>query len=210
MSLLIKSLSIGNVQPLNIPIVWTSSPKFIDGKLNTSEFVYRLNLPSIEERFNDQGKQLLDISDPKKRYTTHKVSEVFKPEWVFWRDITWRVVVRFYKDNYTGRVHNDGHPNIWGINWVVSGYATVSFWDLSKIDSIDIVPDEQNNLISVYNTSQPPCKTYIMPPGAYLINAGLPHLASGFNKRLVFSLRMIPNPKSTWDKVVNHFSDLII
>ena len=113
----------------------------------------------------------------------------------------------FYKDNFTGRIHDDGNCNKWGINWVVSGYATVSFWNLSKIDTVITVNDEQNCPINVYRTSHPPCKHYIMPRGAYLFNAGLPHLPSGFNKRLVLSLRARNMP---WDKVVQHFSEFII
>jgi hypothetical protein len=132
---------------------------------------------------------------------------MFKPEWLTWYGINWTGITRFYKDNFTGRIHDDGNCNKWGINWVVSGYAVVSFWNLSKIDSVITVNDEQNHPINVYSTSRPPCKHYIMPPGAYLFNAGLPHLPSGFNKRLVLSLRAKSMP---WNQVVNHFSDLII
>ena len=199
---------IGDTQSsVNLPI-WKPISKFIDGKLNTSEFIYKLNLPSIEERFNDQGLRLLDIVDhTKTSYTMHLVDNVFKPEWVNWHRIHWVDITRFYKNNFTGRIHDDGSNNIWGINWVVSGYATVSFWNLSKIDSVRPVNDEQNKSINVYSTAQPPCKHYVMPPGAYLFNAGLPHLPAGFNKRLVFSLRARNMP---WEKVVQHFSEFII
>ena len=199
---------IGNTQSsVDLPI-WKPISKFIDGQLNTSEFIYKLNLPPIEERFNDQGLQLLDIVDPNKTsYTIYSVDNVFKPEWINWYGITWGDITRFYKNNFTGRIHDDGGNNRWGINWVVSGYTTVSFWNLSKIDSLRTVNDEQNHPINVYSTAQPPCKHYIMPPGAYLFNAGLPHLPSGFDKRLVFSLRAKNMP---WEQVVQHFGDLII
>lgn len=196
----------GFVPPTNMVATWTSSPKFIDGKLNTSEFVYKLNLPPIEERFNEYGNQLLDISKPMSMYTDYPVSKVFKPDWIKWHGIEWIDVVRFYKDNYIGRIHDDGHHDKWGINWVVSGYATASFWNLSKIDSIQRVHDERDKPINIYKTSQLPCKHYVMPPGVYLFNAGLPHLPAGYNKRLVFSLRSKNMP---WEKVVNHFSEFI-
>lgn len=197
--------NIGYTQPSDTEPEWKSISKFIDGKLNTSEFVYKLNLSPIDERLNDQGKQLLDISNPAKRYSV--ASTVIKQEWLNWYGINWTDITRFYKDNFTGRIHDDGTCNTWGINWVVSGYATVNFWNLSKIDSVITVNDEQNFPINVYSTSRPPCKHYIMPPGAYLFNAGLPHLPAGFNKRLVLSLRAKDMP---WGQVVNHFSDLII
>ena len=199
--------TMGYTQPSDTVPEWKSISKFIDGKLNTSEFVYKLNLSPIDERLNDQGKQLLDISNSSKKYTKHPVDTMFKPEWLNWYGINWTDITRFYKDNFTGRIHDDGNCNKWGINWVVSGYATVSFWNLSKIDSVITVNDEQNFPINVYSTSHPPCKHYMMPPGAYLFNAGLPHLPSGFNKRLVLSLRAKNMP---WSQVVNHFSDLII
>lgn len=199
--------SIGYTQPSDTEPEWKSVSKFLNGQLNTSEFVYKLNLSPIDERLNDQGKQLLDISNPVKKYNVYPADTVFKPEWLNWYGINWTAITRFYKDNFTGRIHDDGNCNKWGINWVVSGYATVSFWNLSKIDSVITVNDEQNHLIKVYNTLHQPCKHYIMPPGAYLFNAGVPHLPSGFNKRLVLSLRAKNMP---WSQVVTHFSDLII
>lgn len=198
---------IGYTQPSDTVPEWKSISKFIDGKLNTSEFVYKLNLSPIDERLNNQGKQLLDISNPTKKYSTYPVDTVIKPEWLNWYGINWTDITRFYKDNFTGRIHDDGNCNKWGINWVVSGYATVSFWNLSKIDNVITVNDELNCSINVYRTSHPPCKHYVMPPGAYLFNAGFPHLPAGFNKRLVFSLRARNMP---WEKVVQHFSEFII
>jgi hypothetical protein len=201
---------VGYSEPLDKLPVFESAPKFINGQLNTSEFVYKLNLPSIEERFNYKGLSLLNlkkhINEPA-AYGIYLVDSVFKPEWINWYGINWEDVTRFYKNNYTGRIHDDGHPNKWGINWVVSGYATASFWNLSKIDNVQVVDDEQKKSIKVYNTSHPPCKHYIMPPGAYLFNAGVPHLPSGYNERLVFSLRTKDMP---WSQVVNYFSDLIV
>ena len=198
---------VGYSQPPGEPLVFNSVSKFLNGQLNTSEFVYRLNLSPIDERLNDQGTQLLDISNSSKKYSIYPADTVIKPEWLNWYGINWTDITRFYKDNFTGRIHDDGNCNKWGINWVVSGYATVSFWNLSKIDTVITVNDEQNCPINVYRTSHPPCKHYIMPRGAYLFNAGLPHLPSGFNKRLVLSLRARNMP---WEKVVQHFSEFII
>lgn len=200
--------NIRNVQPLDLPIVWNSAPKFIDGKLNTSEFVYRLNLSPIEERLNDHGKQLLDLSTiTDEDYTIYPLNSVFKSDWLVWRGLNWTSLIRFYKDNFLGGIHDDGNCNMWGINWVVSGYGLANFWNLSKIDSVKSINYLHNQTINAYSTSQPPCKKYIMPPGVYLFNGGLPHQVCGFNKRLAFSLRTKSMP---WEQVVNQFSDLIL
>lgn len=201
---------VGYSQPSDETPIFKSAPKFINGQLNTSEFIYKLDLSPVNERFNDQGLSLLDMDqfiNKSSTYSIYPVNDVFKPEWINWYGIDWEDISRFYKNNYIGRIHDDGHPNKWGINWVVSGYATVSFWNLSKIDNITNVEDERGKFINVYDTSQPPCKHYVMPPGAYLFNAGMPHLPSGYNNRLLFSLRTKNMP---WNQVVNYFSDLII
>jgi hypothetical protein len=54
---------VGYSQPSGESPVFKSVSKFLNGQLNTSEFVYRLNISAIDERLNDQGKQLLDISN---------------------------------------------------------------------------------------------------------------------------------------------------
>jgi hypothetical protein len=203
---------LGETLPLleQVPI-WQSAPRLTDSKLNINEFIFKLNLPSIDERFKEEWKHLLEFTTEESKNLTqfraYKVEQVFKTDWINWYGMEWVWLFRFFKNNYTGRIHDDGGIDAWGINWVMNGYATIKYWKIEQMEKIYPVIEHHGNPIQVFETTAPPVMEYILPPGVYLVKTGDPHLPAGFNNRVLLSLRAKDMP---WAQVIDHFSEFII
>ena len=81
-------------------------------------------------------------------------------------------------------------------------------------DIIFSVPetDETGNYKRIQcSTTKLPYRTYNMLPGAYLVNASVPHRATGHHGRYAFSLRDDTKENvKTWNTVVDIFKDFIV
>ena len=125
--------------------------------------------------------------------------------------------VSFYRDDGDStQIHTDHHKrNIipWAINWVHNGCGTIQYWLPEQIEKIEYKRHSSDNNSSAgfptMTTTQPPYKTYTQNPGAYLINTSVPHLAKGWNSRLVVSIRDINNFTMPWEEVVKKFEKYI-
>ena len=61
------------------------------------EFMYRLNLPPLDEILTDQGKSELLIGKDISLYSQHHPKELIKPQWLNLEGIEWDFINFFYK-----------------------------------------------------------------------------------------------------------------
>jgi hypothetical protein len=185
------------------------------------EYVYKLNFPLLPDILLDSAKKsLFDFTEP-----THKMmvaKELVKPEWLIFNNIEFEGFNFFYKPNFIGLIHSDEAtelkeptaPCVWGINWIHNGSARMEYWTKEMLDPVLDEPDSPEYLRSGYkrircSTNVAPIKVYDMMVGAYLVNASVPHRASGFGNRYAVSLR--PKIKNMpWLEVVDNFKNYII
>jgi hypothetical protein len=175
-----------------------------------SEFIYKLDLPQLDEILSDEGKAELLVGAEKPMYKQYHPKNLVKPEWLTWAGIEWDFVNFFYKNNHTGILHVDGHgAGLWGINWIYNGYGIMEYWRPEDVEESPPEYDHLGSKLSKCTTNKDPFKIYEILPGAYLTNAEIPHRPSGFNGRYAFSLRCYAN-RLTWDQAVNKFQYLFI
>jgi hypothetical protein len=186
-----------------------------------TEFVYKLNLPPLTEILLDSAKtELFNAKNNAEHSHLEKLSYYLKPEWLTFNGITWNFVSFFYKSNYTGLIHIDEQTRVhqlheranWGINWIHGGSGIMEYW--LPEDIIFSIPqeDETGNYKRIQcSTTKAPYRTYNMSPGAYLVNASVPHRATGYTGRYAFSVRdNCEKNIMTWNAVVDLFKDHII
>jgi hypothetical protein len=175
------------------------------------EYIYKLNLPPLtdilqegvaEKIFNGGDSSFKRVYDPQ---------QIIKSEWLTWNDIQFNHIDFFYKNNFVGIVHVDAE-HAWGINWIHNGLGKLEYWLPNDITKVGNELDALGSPRCRYIANTPPIKRYTTPPGAYLVNAGIPHLASGKNGRYALSLRSRhpQNQSLRWDDVVTKFKHLII
>jgi hypothetical protein len=172
------------------------------------EFIYKLNLPTLDQILTDQGKSEFLSKRNKVFYKQYKPAGLIKPEWLTWQGFEWDLIVFFYKDNFKGVIHSDG-SNTWGINWIYNGWGTMEYWSVEDISMGPVAPDDIGSPRSVCTSNNGPCKVYTTNPGVYLTNACQPHLATGYDGRYALSLRCTTKAMP-WQKTVDIFRDLII
>ena len=174
----------------------------------SQEYMYKLDLPPLDEILSDEGKETLLIGGEHTMYKQYHPKGLVKPEWLNWAGIEWDFVNFFYKNNYTGTLHVDGR-RAWGINWIYNGYGVMEYW---RPEDVDELPEEIDNIGSTRHVciaKKNPVKIYTTLPGAYLTNAEIPHRPSGFNGRYAFSLRCRYG-KITWEDAIARFQHLFI
>jgi hypothetical protein len=118
----------------------------------------------------------------------------------------------FLKSNGTrGFLHRDSkddtkHP--WGINWIVNGTGIMEYYDQSTL-TIDETPITKGRYTRNYTSPRGiglnPIARYELPPGVYLVNADVPHVPSGTDRRVAISVRSTKDYTMTWDEVCNQF-----
>ena len=187
------------------------------------DFIYPLTLPPIDERLLPGMRDILlapslrsASAEKDVDYLIYDIEEAVLPEWHRWMGIRWKSLSKFYKNNYTGVIHTDDATNAansWGINWVCSGYGNMKYWNKNRLR---ITVDSQQPtwksapFIERYDTDNPPCQEYTLLPGAYLVNNSIPHLASGYQHRVVLSLRPAhPDNRLPWENVRSIFKEFI-
>lgn len=195
------------------------------------EQVYELNLPSFYEIINAsfKGFENLDEQDKKYKYLfDYNLTDILKPEWLTFLGFKWRSY-RYFKKSGPGSIHTDlsdlkmvesyrlhGRPCFWGINWVFNGSGTIKFWEYKNLHYIGNTIGSDNNpklgvVPKFFPLSKPDYQYDNLENHVYLTNASLPHVAEGFNKRCVFSLRADNiNLNYTWEEAVDKFKDYII
>lgn len=176
-----------------------------------SEYVYKLNLPSIENVLLPDLVEKLLLPSTSGLFDRYETKSIFKEEYVFWKGIFWNDVYHFFKTNgWEGPVHSDVEDNMyncWGINWVHGGLGIMEYWEPHHAGEPAISTDGYNHNIRYYNPPRISTKKYEMPPGAYLVDTTMPHRAIGWNRH-VFSLRctiheyQINHP---WNKMIDLF-----
>ena len=174
----------------------------------SQEYMYKLDLPPLDEILSDEGKAELLVGDQAAMYKQYHPKEVIKPEWWNWAGIEWDYVAFFYKNNHKGVVHVDG-PGVWGINWIYNGYGVMEYWLLEDVEEQPVSLDPIGSTRNVCIAKTDPIKVYKTFPGAYLTNAEVPHRPSGFNGRYAFSLRCRYG-KMTWEDAITKFQHLFI
>ena len=172
------------------------------------EFMYRLNLPPLDEILTDQGKAELLIGKDISLYSQHHPKDLIKPQWLNLEGVEWDFINFFYKPNKIGMIHIDG-PGVWGINWIHNGWGAMEYWLPEDVTILEAEYDEIDSKRSECNTNKSPIKIYNTLPGAYLTNAAMPHRASGRLGRYAFSLRCY-NTDITWDQAVIKFKHLMV
>ena len=173
-----------------------------------SEFMYKLDLPPLDEILTEAGKIELLVGKDKTLYKQYHPKDLVKPEWLAWRGLEWDFVNFFYKNNYQGIIHIDG-PGVWGINWIYHGYGTMEYWMPEDVEQLPAEYDDIGSKRSECFAKKDPIKIYTTMPGAYLTDASIPHRPSGYDGRYAFSLRCYGDPM-TWQEAVVKFEDLFI
>jgi hypothetical protein len=177
------------------------------------EYVYKVNLPSFDEILLPNAKEIL-LSDDTENSTQHKhdPKEFLKENWVRFNNIDWDQLIVFYKNNYVGGIHRDTQNSdlYCGINWIISGECILEFWKEDHYIKKIYINDEFDNDIISYYTHRPPIRTYRMPAGVYLVNASVPHRASGIGPRFAATLRSEQTHKLDWKTFLNNFQNFII
>ena len=188
------------------------------------EYVYKLNLPPVADILLDP--KILFTNDQSEHPTIYPdIENHVRPEWINFNNETFKYLLLFYKPDLVGRLHIDEfeklrrpeEPCLWGINWVHNGSRLVEFWNVDEL-----VPNEDNyncsirdfakKLNTVELSTVQPCRSYTTESGsAYLINASVPHRATGSGLGYVVSLRAdYRTVNKTWPLVVDQFKQYII
>lgn len=182
---------------------------------NNIEFVYKLNLPNLETVTNTNFFKTLELDKNKIfRYDSTKITDEIKDCYKTICEFNFQTILIFYKKDIKGRIHSDSfdsNVDMWGINWIHGGTCFLEYWDESINDKGTYTLDSQKRLIKKWdeNNIDPPIKTYIMPPGSYLVNATAIHRPSAVGSRHAISIRTALNKTIKWNQVVNKFQDLI-
>jgi hypothetical protein len=182
---------------------------------NYMEYVYRLDLPSLDKVLKNDIIKEIDNSDVP--ILTINPSMFFSDDILATKSFHWNSGVVFKKPRlYTGPIHVDGDATefIWGINWVYGGSGGMCYWTGDYKLDLSYDSAERARLNPATNVArQTPDKNYkTMPGSVYLVNASIPHNAYNLSlteNRYAVSIRATDS-KLTWDQVVELFSDLII
>lgn len=172
------------------------------------ELVYKLNLPPLTDILLPGAAERIFVPDSNSVHRHYDPVELVKPEWLEFNGFKWDFVNFFYKNNHVGFLHSDG-PTVWGINWVHGGSGSLQYWrPEDTTTTMDFCAMGHRRFR--HESVKPPYLTYDTPPGAYLVNAIVPHVASGFAGRYAFSLRVYKQKAIPWPEVIERFKEYIV
>jgi len=177
------------------------------------QHVYKLNLPELNTIL-DNSFILPTIVNIKNNYKILKpLDGIVRKEYLNIQNYAFNYALVFLKCNgESGKIHKDGNDNAmttWGINFISGGLSKMEYWDDSQIIQSDVIVDEAYSQTTRIIVNTPATYTYMMPPGAYLINTHVAHRATGYDSRIAFSLRSADAQDKKWDSVVTSFEPLI-
>lgn len=181
------------------------------------DYVYKLdlNLNFFMDKLRSEFKnsELYELDDNPKFLQTN-VSRFFNCDSIHLKGIDWEHAAYFQKINgYTGSIHVDYRTGFWpAINIICSGHTTMEYWHEETVVDAEIytygdVGDAFR--LKAFKTDKAPDKIYQMPIGVYLINASVPHRATGHGGRRLISLRSMSNLEKTWSQMTELFQDII-
>jgi hypothetical protein len=177
------------------------------------EHIYQLNLPSLQQVLKEGAMD--KIYSQQKSIVTIKPVDFFETDIQQLKNLDWDSGIIFKKyPTYVGPIHSDGSDRsfIWGINWITGAPGGMRYWSTNY--SKKLVIDSVGNTRVDIKTSDPADKDYNTEPDkVYLVNASIPHSAynSSFTTaRYAITIRASQHGFTTWQQVVDLFSDLII
>ena len=177
------------------------------------DFVYKLDLPPLDEILLDHPSKLIATGKPFKMY---KPDQVLNPHWLNWDSFTWTSISVFFKpDHTTGTIHTDTitDETLWGINWIWNGSSIMEYWLKSSLPTPITISDCYDNKTFKYTDNFGTLshdKIYHLSPGAYLVNASMPHRATGTEQRYAVSLRDSRTFSMSWNSVIEKFNPYIV
>lgn len=192
------------------------------------QLIYQLDLPDISQCVLDGVTEQYFLNNLSPYHITVNPREFFKPEYLTIMDIRWaKAFIWLRNAGVPGKIHTDrsNRSLVWGINWIHRGYGLMEYWDYDNFDSRSMIAereDDSNHLVYTFKPDVPANQTYLLPPGAYLVNTVMPHRATGFQHRHCVSYRSdtwmtrFKKDKITdmttlgWSDVVGMFERLIL
>ena len=185
------------------------------------EQLYKLNFPTFDEvkkcniHFQDNNNTYSYLND-------FNFNDYIDLDKIKFLDFKWKSYRYFKKSKNSGSIHSDAtwdieiYPKkcVWGINWVFGGDGKIDFWETKSTKQIGFTRGADNNSNLGIAPKFIPLKmadySYdTLKDNVYLVNATLPHKATGNLNRQVFSLRTdlfdIP-----WEDIIKIFSKYII
>jgi hypothetical protein len=187
-----------------------------------TELVYPINLPQLPEVLNEQFNiyGLVEKTFTGSKVIYFKPEQVFKKEWCKYMNLDWDFVSLFIRSGKEiGFIHRDNpltqHQIHWGINWIYGDLCQMDYWRSEDIEQEYITIDAGGKPVCRLETDRLPYKSYTMHPGAYIVNASIPHRAInlGDNLRFAVSLRCqkIRNTENykTWEEILQNFQHLL-
>lgn len=183
-----------------------------------NELIYKLNLPPLDQVLNPKFDlyNLVPVNFTGSKILYYHPREIVKEEWCNFLGYEWDYVSFFIRSGQQKSIiHRDNPftPNDlhWGINWTFGARSLMEYWLPEDIQEEKIIKDSGNKETVLISTSSLPFKTYELDPGAYLVNASIPHRAINLDNslRFVVSLRSKQLRRTgefkTWDDVVEKF-----
>lgn len=172
--------------------------------------IYKLNLSSIQDRLNISLEELIkdydiNLNQDKKNHVIYRrvhIDQYLLSSYLNWENINWKFIHLIFRNDQIGTIHSDNHA--WCINWIESGNSLFDFWDSKHCIHTETTHDKLNMKLKRYKTNELPDGSYYAEKGAYLFNSAIPHRASGFNNRLLFT--MIPDTDLSWNDAVLKFN----
>lgn len=184
--------------------------------MTNTEFVYKLNLPSLPEVLTPDFYNSLVKLNSKIRVIYQSVDTNNRIDQKFLNILgyNFNYMTIFLKKDFTGQIHSDNIDNsdMWAINFVHGGICIMEFWRIDNASySTEIFQDSLGFLIQRYNEKiiKDPIKIYVMKPGAYLVNISAIHRASGIGPRYVVSLRPNKDESTKWVNIIKNFQPII-
>ena len=152
----------------------------------TQQLVYKIKGPELNKILLPNISKEIFSNDKKNKNQYLTASDVLTSDFLNlnWKDYKWKRVIVFHKSN-NGGIHVDGNGNEWGINWIVTGSGVLKYWTFDKVDIDTYIKNHY-----VYKSNHQPSFYYEtnIENSPYLVNAMLPHQATGYDRFLV-SLR---------------------
>jgi hypothetical protein len=181
------------------------------------EYVYKLNLPPVTDILMPDALSKLNHNPDHPVVELFLADQVIKSPWLTFNGCRWTTAVYFYKPlNFVGRIHHDtDKPGEmpWAINWIWGGTGRLDYYLPENIPPPRTMINHLGYPVTEYaglgSDQYQPDKKYIMTPGAYLVNAALPHQPSSLGQRHCWSMRSNENYNLSWDVVVDKFHDYI-
>ena len=178
-----------------------------------NEYVYKLNLPSIQEILLPGKYEELFPEVISNTFSKENPLLYLKQEYTTLKQYKWDLSLLFYKtEGQEGYLHSDLPGCTWAINYITDGLGIMKYYDPNEIGDVKVSPDAIGNTRQHYDKPLgiEPLKIYSMTAGVYLTNVGAPHLPSGHGKRYSLSLRSMRHQQDSWESVVENFKQYIV